>query len=39
MANVLFIKYQEGQYDEARNGLKQLQTVFDEMTTALRLCG
>jgi diguanylate cyclase (GGDEF)-like protein/PAS domain S-box-containing protein len=38
IANVLFIKYQEGQYDEARNGLKQLQTVFDEMTTALRLC-
>jgi diguanylate cyclase (GGDEF)-like protein/PAS domain S-box-containing protein len=38
IANSLFIQYKEGQCDKAREGLKQLQIAFDEMTTALRLC-
>jgi diguanylate cyclase (GGDEF)-like protein/PAS domain S-box-containing protein len=38
IANNLFIKYQEGEVDEARKGLKALQEAFDEMTTTLRLC-
>lgn len=38
IANTLFIKYQDGQHDEAQNGLIKLQTAFDEMTAALQLC-
>lgn len=37
-ANSLFIKYQEGKFDEARNGLTKLQAAFDEMITTLMLC-
>ncbi len=38
LANDILLKYQEGQLDEARNGLAKLQVTFDEMTHILRLC-
>ncbi len=38
IANALFIKYQEGKLDEARNGLVELQVIFDDMNTVLDLC-
>jgi hypothetical protein len=38
IASTLFITYQEGKHNEARNGLDELQTAFDEMITTLMLC-
>lgn len=37
-ANDLYARYQEGELNEARSGLKKLKIVFDEMITALRKC-
>jgi hypothetical protein len=38
IANDIFIRYREGERDEARNDLTELQAAFDEMKTVLDLC-
>lgn len=38
IAEDIYIKYQDGNFELARNGLKEFQVAFDEMNTMLEMC-